>query len=437
MNKGIYLMSCIALVACSGIAVGNQPFKDVKSNSWAYGALNQLQEEGIVTGYPDGTFKGDNTLTRFEMAQIVAKAMAHADKAPAQEQALINKLATTYSQELQNLGVKVDSLEDRMGSIKMTGDLRLRYMGSDDFKSGQPGRAYALAKGSYFDWRTRLGLQGQVNDATKVGLRLNVGSEFGNATGNSLWFDRIYITHAFNPNLSLTAGRYEQMVGNGLSYFDSFDGVQVQAKPGPWTLEAAYGHMVTDGFKNLATKENPTVTVLNVKRKLGRQWTLGTFGAHSTNGQIRRYNDTPAHPNRMGIPNDSFYGLSVDYNQGAWWAGGEWLQAKETDKTRTWTAGLSYGTFSFAKQKAGTWLGKVQYVSEEAYSPVITSAFAFGYDLSTPRMSQYDGYKGWMATGRYALWDNAVISAFYGFNSKDQAGRPLPNYYRAEINLRF
>lgn len=50
MNKGIYLMSCIALVACSRIAVGNQPFKDVESNSWAYDALNQLQEEGIVTG---------------------------------------------------------------------------------------------------------------------------------------------------------------------------------------------------------------------------------------------------------------------------------------------------------------------------------------------------------------------------------------------------
>ena len=36
------------------------PFSDVPSDHWAYRAVNHLQQEGIIVGYPDGTFKGDN-----------------------------------------------------------------------------------------------------------------------------------------------------------------------------------------------------------------------------------------------------------------------------------------------------------------------------------------------------------------------------------------
>ena len=48
---------------------------------------------GIVNGYPDGTFKGQNDITRYEMAQMVAKAMANQDRANAEQQAMINHLS--------------------------------------------------------------------------------------------------------------------------------------------------------------------------------------------------------------------------------------------------------------------------------------------------------------------------------------------------------
>ena len=48
---------------------------------------------GIVNGYPDGTFKGQNDITRYEMAQMVAKAMANQDRANAEQQAMINRLS--------------------------------------------------------------------------------------------------------------------------------------------------------------------------------------------------------------------------------------------------------------------------------------------------------------------------------------------------------
>ena len=46
---------------------------------------------GVVNGYPDGTFKGQNEITRFEMAQMIAKAMANQDRANAEQQAMINR----------------------------------------------------------------------------------------------------------------------------------------------------------------------------------------------------------------------------------------------------------------------------------------------------------------------------------------------------------
>jgi hypothetical protein len=52
-------------------------FKDVPLNHWAYPALQQLQADGIVLGYPDGTFKGKRPITRYELAAITARAIKH------------------------------------------------------------------------------------------------------------------------------------------------------------------------------------------------------------------------------------------------------------------------------------------------------------------------------------------------------------------------
>ena len=71
-------------------AFAANPFSDVTPDSWAYQAVSQLAAAGIVNGYPDGTFKGQNDITRYEMAQMVAKAMANQDRANAEQQAMIH-----------------------------------------------------------------------------------------------------------------------------------------------------------------------------------------------------------------------------------------------------------------------------------------------------------------------------------------------------------
>ena len=119
----------------------------------------QLANVGIVNGYPDGTFKGQNNITRYEMAQMIAKAMANQDRTNAEQQAMINRLADEFSNELNNLGVRVARLENRVGNVKVTGDVRLRYLGSQE-KDGKfvndgtnmRGLAYVSSYRGYRGW---------------------------------------------------------------------------------------------------------------------------------------------------------------------------------------------------------------------------------------------------------------------------------------------
>ena len=131
MNKKLVasLVSCFVLGSVSAYAAN--PFSDVEPSSWAYQSVEQLASAGIINGYPDGTFKGNKDITRYEMAQMVAKAMANQDRANAEQQAMLNRLADEFSNELNTLGVRVAKLEDRVGNVKVTGDARINYIGKE------------------------------------------------------------------------------------------------------------------------------------------------------------------------------------------------------------------------------------------------------------------------------------------------------------------
>ncbi|MCF0156814.1 MAG: S-layer homology domain-containing protein, partial [Veillonella sp.] len=95
MNKFAAVLAATALAGVTTAFAAN-PFSDVTPNAWAYQAVSQLAAQGIINGYPDGTFKGQNNISRFEVAQMVAKAMANQDRANAEQQAMINRLADEF-----------------------------------------------------------------------------------------------------------------------------------------------------------------------------------------------------------------------------------------------------------------------------------------------------------------------------------------------------
>lgn len=395
-------------------AFAANPFSDVTPDSWAYQSVSQLASTGIINGYPDGTFKGQNNITRYEMAQMVAKAMANQDRANAEQQAMINRLADEFASELNNLGVRVAALENKVGNVKVTGDMRLRYRGSEDkglFKKESK---------SKFDMRGRVQFNATVNENTEATIRLTSGDrEFGDSqTADDTKIDRVYVTHRFGDNVKVTAGRYNQVIGAGLLYDDTFDGANVKVGNEKVQLEAAYGYLIEgasahyDFNKSNNEDTNTGFTYVGLKGQVANNTTLGGFWG-SFKGDI----------------DDDVYGFNLNANFGKVWVGGEWTDMNDTDNAQAWVAGLGYGNYNMAK--AGTWAAKVQYFDQESGAIMPSSTWNQAYD------GKNVDAKGWMATVDYALQKNVGLSAYYGFNWENQDGADLGDFYRADLNYKF
>ena len=384
-------------------AFAANPFSDVTPDSWAYQAVAQLANAGVINGYPDGTFKGQNNITRYEMAQMVAKAMANQDRANAEQQAMINRLADEFSNELNNLGVRVARLEDRVGNVKVTGDARLRYRDAEHAKSK-------------FDARARVQFNAKVNDRTDAVVRLTSGNfELGNSQngGNAdAQIDRAYVNHKFGERVSLKAGRFGQVVGGGLAFDGTFDGAQFNAGNDKVNFQAAYGYAVSGEAAGLTKEQNVTNTILNLNGKVGKHTMVGGFydrvNQDSTNGY------------------KNIYGFNADANFDKVWVGGEWLKDSHVDESQAWTAGLGFGDYNIAKK--GSWDVKGQYFNAKANAPIVDTTYNHLYTTNA---------KGWMASVNYALQNNVGLSANYGFDWKTQDGADLNDFYRADLNYKF
>ena len=121
------LAAALTIGAASTTFAAANPFSDVPSDHWAYDAVTQLAADGVIEGYGDGTYRGDRNITRYEMAQMVAKAMAKGGNVPVSDKALIDRLAAEFADELNNLGVRVTKLERNADMVKWNGKLEYTY----------------------------------------------------------------------------------------------------------------------------------------------------------------------------------------------------------------------------------------------------------------------------------------------------------------------
>ena len=190
-------------------AASANPFSDVPAKHWAYDAVNKLVQAGIVDGYGDGTFRGDKTMTRYEMAQIVAKAMSK--NLNADQKAVTDKLAKEFGTELNNLGVKVAGLENKIDNmVKISGDARVRYM--DDETAG-----------SNSDYRARVTFDAKISDNLKFNARLTSGDMSWDGNGNIALDTANVSFKAFG--LDNTVGRQAINLGDGFLYDTKINGV--------------------------------------------------------------------------------------------------------------------------------------------------------------------------------------------------------------------
>lgn len=242
--KKLTLVLTLVLVLALALPAFANPFRDVPADHWAYDAVAKLAAEGIISGNPDGTYTGKKNITRYEMAVLVAKAVAaseaNADKVAAENVALIQKLATEFSTELNALGLKVEGLEKKVGNVKITGDARARYIDKDD----------DTAK---LDGRVRLTANALVNDQFTAVARLTTGNyDFKNFTNSAtpdstnITFDRLYVNYD-GKLADITAGRQGVTVGKATLVDDvTMNAVTVAAPLAGYTLTGTYGKIASD-----------------------------------------------------------------------------------------------------------------------------------------------------------------------------------------------
>jgi hypothetical protein len=112
--KKLVLVLVLVLVFVFALPVLANPFADVPLNHWAYDSVQYLAAKGVIIGYPDGTFGGNRTMTRYEFAEAIARMLAYVegmDFASADDVAVLEKLAIEFADELASLGVTVADLE--------------------------------------------------------------------------------------------------------------------------------------------------------------------------------------------------------------------------------------------------------------------------------------------------------------------------------------
>ena len=195
MKKSLVLAMAMALGVTAGAYAAN-PFSDVPAGHWAYDAVNKLAAEGVVDGYPDGTYGGDKLMTRYEMAQIVAKAMAKG--------ANVDKLAAEFADELDSLGVRVANLEKKADNVKITGEVRASYRDVDGDANGHEGLL-----------RSRLWVNGQINEDWAYTGMFENNQDFTNDTGDDdIDFARAYVEGRVG-GLDIVAGRYNEVTFTG------------------------------------------------------------------------------------------------------------------------------------------------------------------------------------------------------------------------------
>lgn len=159
--KHAFLKAAIAsCFACAAVTVSAaNPFTDVSSDDWAYQAVASLSDEGVIDGYPDGTFRGDKHVTRYEIAQIVARLMAKEDTLNASQKETLAKLSSQYANELKDLGVRIAELEKKRGATDLITELRVQSIDRYDnvFKGN-------VQKHNELSTRVRLNTITPVND---------------------------------------------------------------------------------------------------------------------------------------------------------------------------------------------------------------------------------------------------------------------------------
>ena len=410
------ITAALVVGAASTTFAANNPFSDVPADSWAYDAVSTLAADGVIDGYPDGTYQGQNTMTRYEMAQIVARAMAKTDLEKA-DKVLVDKLAAEFADELDNLGVRVADLEKKSDNVVWKGELRYRYVdASSDAVSKITGKKYNDNDTSQVMFR--LEPKAYIGD---TGWTANVRVDYEmkadeDANGKTV-VARAYAKGPIGHNTTVTAGRIPLLDTYGMLLDEHMSGAQIDITSGS---DKNFTTSLLAGRYNPG-HDNPDITADFYAAQFN--YKSEKFDANAMYAVMTNIENTQS--SDIKNPNDSFglWGNAYTYDK---------------DKMNIWSVGGLYrfdnnwgllgqyavNTESDNSADKQAYMAELQYKNANIADPGSWGAYVayrhFGKDvtIATTYKDVFNNQKGFAIGASYVPVENLLASVKY-FDGKD------------------
>ena len=314
MKKTVAAAIAAAVVvgtSATSFAAGN-PFIDVPRGHWAYDSVTKLANAGIIEGYGDDTYRGDRNITRYEMAQMVAKALARfesldnrgtslGDNVPSVDysrvalKADLDRLAAEFRDELDALGVRVAELEKYADKVIWQGKIEYTYKSHRTDNYNGSGKT----KVNQDDWIFRFEPIMEVNKHWTLRARIDAHADMSRDTSND-----------FNLVRGWAQGDYEKFqvkVGkqplytneDGIVWDTEYSGAEITfGKLSNGLRATVYGGRLSDG------------TVVGALRN------AGAWNGRQDNVGADRWDRATGRIGRSGSDPSSFWAVNIQIDRG-------------------------------------------------------------------------------------------------------------------------
>ena len=426
MKKSLVLAMAMAL-GVTASAYAASPFSDVPAGHWAYDSVAKLAAAGVIDGYGDSTFGGDKLMTRYEMAQITAKAMAKG--------ANVDKLAAEFADELDNLGVRVANLEKKADNVKISGQIRYEYgHRSGDFV--HPYNYNGVAKAAKDSvakhrLRSRLYISGRINEDWSYTGRLENNQDLSNNAGDEkTYFNQAWVDGKLG-GLKVVAGKTDLTLANGNIYDDTAEyiglsygkDVKVNAYYGkPITTEYNYNYdeILGISLSGKAGKLSLSAGYDVFKNSLGVSSATTCYTKEDEDNAIWNINASYAFDKNVKL-NATYLSSNLDQ--------GDIATTFNDVDTDGYVIGLAYKGAN--KNKVGSWGAWATYYDQGVGTVVAHTMKTGDWDLFAT-----EGYKGYDLGANYTLAKNMVYNIdYYELEGKESGLKNKVLWSRLQINF--
>ena len=427
MKKSLVLAMAMALGVTASAYAANNPFSDVPTGHWAYDSVAKLAAAGVIDGYGDSTFGGDKLMTRYEMAQITAKAMAKG--------ANVDKLAAEFADELDNLGVRVANLEKKADNVKISGQIRYEYgHRSGDFV--HPYNYNGVAKAAKDSvakhrLRSRLYISGRINEDWSYTGRLENNQDLSNNAGDEkTYFNQAWVDGKLG-GLKVVAGKTDLTLANGNLYDDTAEyiglsygkDVKVNAYYGkPITTEYNYNYdeILGISLSGKAGKLSLSAGYDVFKNSLGVSSATTCYTKEDEDNAIWNINASYAFDKNVKL-NATYLSSNLDQ--------GDIATTFNDVDTDGYVIGLAYKGAN--RNKVGSWGAWATYYDQGVGTVVAHTMKTGDWDLFAT-----EGYKGYDLGANYTLAKNMVYNIdYYELEGKESGLKNKVLWSRLQINF--